>query len=387
MSTPSVPIQLRPALLALLLVAAVGARATESASLESRLLALESKLAQLADENTALKKQLGVEGKAPPAFVTAGGKEKRLSLGGYLQGQAEFGDAPDTRFGAGYDRFYLRRARVTIKGSFAEHFDFNLTTDLAPNTLGATSAARVQAVDVFAVWNKYSEATVTFGQFKTPYGYEQLLPDTKVLSIERSLPNDQLTLSRQLGAMVSGVAVDKKLTYALGLFNGNGINTSANDNDQFLYVGRVTGVIHDDLRFKFTVGANAFTTRDTGASFTGRRTGTGLDLQAVSGPVGFYAEYLRMHSDREAGADTDAHGWSVLGTCFVVPKTLQALVRYEVYDPNRGSGGDDSALWTAGLTWLLKGDDLKFSVNYLFGDPAGTLHDQGRLLTRMQIIF
>lgn len=360
--------------------------AAEPGSLEARVQALETKLAQVAEENSALKKQLGLDGKTPPALVTAAGKEKKFSLGGYIQGQAEFGDAPDARFPAG-DRLYLRRARVTLKGSFAEHFDFNLTTDLSPNTLGSVSASRVQAVDALVVWNKYDTANLTFGQFKTPYGYEQLLPDTKVLTVERSLPNDQLTLSRQLGAMVSGRVLNKKLTYAAGLFNGNSINTSANDNDQFLYVGRVAGTVLEAKAAVLSLGTNAFTTRDTGAAFTGRRSGLGLDAQAVFGRAGINAEYLRTHFDRSTGTDSDAQGWSVLGTVYLVPKTVQALVRYESYDPNRAVAGDDSTLWTLGLTYLLKGDDLKFSVNYLLGDPAGTLSAQGRLLTRMQVIF
>jgi hypothetical protein len=36
---------------------------------------------------------------------------------------------------------------------------------------------------------------------------------------------------------------------------------------------------------------------------------------------------------------------------------------------------------------MLKGDDLKFGVNYLIGDPAGPVSDQQRLLTRVQLIF
>lgn len=71
----------------------------------------------------------------------------------------------------------------------------------------------------------------------------------------------------------------------------------------------------------------------------------------------------------------------------LVPKTLQAVVRYETYDPNRVIGADDSSLWTVGLNYFIKGDDLKLCVDYLFGDPAGPLADQQRLLTRLQLVF
>lgn len=354
------------------------------ASLEERVRALEKQLTQIAGENAALKKQLGLD-KGSPTFVTAAGKENKFSIGGYIQGHGEFGDAPDSRFASG-DRFHLRRARVTLKGGFAEHFGFTLQSDLGSNSAGSVTGNRAQATDAFIVWNRYEGANVTVGQFKTPYGYEQLLPDTKVLTIERALPSDQLTLSRQIGAMVSGVALGKHLTYAAGLFNGTGVNTSANDNDQFLYVGRVTGTLLQAETTRLTVGGGVFTSRDQGA-FAGRRTGSTLESQFTYGPAGLYAEYFRTHYDRLTGADYDAHGWSLLGTYFVVPKTLQALARFETFDPNRAARQDDTELWTLGFNYLIKGDDLMLSLNYVIGNPPTARTHQNRLITRLQLVF
>lgn len=355
------------------------------ASLEDRVRALETQLVAISRENGELRKQLGITPKGAPTFVTSTGKVNKLSIGGFVQGQAEFGDAADSRTVAG-DRFYLRRARIGVKGSFAEQFDFTLQADLGSNSLGAVSGNRAQATDAFIVWTKYDAANLTFGQFKTPYGYDQLLSDTKVITIERPLPSDSLTLSRQLGAMVSGSVLDKKLSYAAGLFNGSGVNTSTNDNDNFLYVGRVSGTVASGPAVKLTAGAGAFASRDTGA-FTGRRSGTGLDVQAVFARGEINAEFLRTHFDRVTGTDTDAQGWSVLGMYYLVPKTVQLVGRYEAYDPNTDAANDDADLWTVGVNYLLKGDDLKFGVNYLIGDPAGALKHQGRLLTRVQLVF
>lgn len=355
------------------------------ASLEDRVRALETQLVQISKENGELRKQLGITPKSAPTFVTATGKVNKLSIGGFVQGQAEFGDATDTRMVAG-DRFYLRRARIGVKGSFAEKFDFTLQTDLGSNSLGAVTGNRAQATDAFIVWSKYDTANLTFGQFKTPYGYDQLMSDTKVITIERPLPSDSLTLSRQLGAMVSGTVLDKKLSYAAGLFNGNGVNLSTNDNDNFMYVGRVNGTVASGKAVKVTAGAGAFTSRDTG-SFTGRRSGTGIDVQAVFARGEINAEFLRTHFDRITGTDTDAQGWSVLGTWFIVPKKVQLVGRYEAYDPNIDVANDDADLWTVGLNYLLKGDDIKLGVNYLIGDPAGPLSNRGRLLTRVQLVF
>ncbi len=356
------------------------------ATIEERLKELETKVSQLSAENAALKKQVGLSDKGTgPALVTVAGKEKSLSIGGYLQVNGEAGEAADARFPAN-DRLLVRRARITLKGAFAEGFDFVFQSDFGNNSIGGVSGYRAQITDLAISWSKYTLATLTAGQFKTPYGYEQLLADTKTLTVERSLPNDSLTLSRQIGAMVSGTTSDKRLSYAAGLFNGNGVNNGANDNDQFLYVGRVNGTVLSNDRAVVTLGANAFTTRDTGA-FVGTRTGRGLDAQLVAGAAGLYAEWFRTHFDRSSGIDTDAEGWSILGSWQLVPKTLQAVLRYETYDPNRALNGDDTHLWTIGANYFIKGDDIKLSVNYLLGDPAGPLPDQGRLLGRFQVIF
>ena len=85
--------------------------------------------------------------------------------------------------------------------------------------------------------------------------------------------------------------------------------------------------------------------------------------------------------------DFDGQSWYVMATADVWPKQLQALVKYEYFDPNTRANGDVSETVTFGLNYYIKGDDVKLSVNYILGNPAGLLQNQGRLLTRFQIIF
>jgi phosphate-selective porin OprO and OprP len=360
-----------------------------AATVEERLQELESKVSTLSTENTVLRRQLGVDSaKASAAFLTAQGKEKSLAIGGYLQFQGEFGDAPDSRFPA-EDRLLIRRARLGVKGSFVEDVDFVMQAEFGSGKLGPTAGYSAQLTDVYVVWNKFDQANVTLGQFKTPYGYEQLLSDTKLPLVERSLPSDKLTLSRQIGAMLSGDFFDKRLHYSAGLFNGTGTNTNTNDNDSFTYVGRVNGVIVDRSKLKLTAGTNVFQSHDTAPApgFTGSRHGLGFDVQAVSGPLTLGAEWLQTSSDPDAGAKSTAEGWSALAGYQIIPKKLQAVVRYETFDPKDTVTGDESDVWTIGFNYYLKGEDLKLSLNYLLGDPAGPLSDQGRLLARVQVIF
>jgi phosphate-selective porin OprO/OprP len=384
----------------------------EPATVEERLNQLEKTVQTLQKENTDLKTQLGYDGKTPLVVAKAGGKEKTLKVGGYLQGQYETGDSPDARFNGIEDRALIRRARINVSGTFKENFDFKVEGDFGANSISEQTAYRAQISDAFVNWNKYEFANVKFGQFKTPFGYEQLVADTKLITVERSLPNDRLTDSRQIGLGVGGDIIAKRLSYSVGAFNGSGVNQSFNDNESYMWAGRLSGVAFDgkiaNRDARAAVGVNALTTRDKGISkagfgidstpltpaadnlFSGRRSSYGIDAQLKWWLFGIEAEYLLAHfepSNRVPFDDFDADGWYVLGTVEVWPKHLQAVVKYETLNPNRELAGDSSDVWTFGFNYFFKGDDLKFSLNYLLGDAAGARDDQGRLFAKMQVVF
>lgn len=358
-----------------------------AASVEERLADLETRLGALSAENADLRRQLDtVAEKQAAVVVVPSGKEQKLSIGGYLQMQGETGDAPDSRFPEN-DRFLVRRARLTVKGEFAEHIDFTLQSEFGNGNLSANSGYRAQLTDAFVRWNKFDFATVTFGQFKTPYGYEQLLSDTKLPFVERSLPNDRLTLSRQIGLMVSGDIIADRLAYAVGVFNGNNVNNGGNDNENFMTVGRLSGTPVKTEKLTLALGANAYASDDGVNAAAVQRDGRGVDAQLKAGRFDAGAEWLQTDYNPAAGASYVSEGWSAQAGYFVVAKKLRAGLRYETYDPDTAVADDESSTWTCGLTWFLKGDDLKLALNYLLGDPAGALDDQGRLLFQAQVIF
>src|SRR5262249_33281048 len=81
-------------------------------------------------------------------------------------------------------------------------------------------------------------------------------------------------------------------------------NTSGNDDDRFLYAGRVQGTLLKTKNATITGGVNGFSSHDTNAAsspefgfklntFTGYRAGVGADVQFVFGPAEIWTEYLR----------------------------------------------------------------------------------------------
>ena len=112
------------------------------------------------------------------------------------------------------------------------------------------------------------------GQYKAPFGLEQLTPDTTLYTIERTLPTGAITPERQIGVQLWGKPFasmwpekSRLLTYYAGIFNGNGRNTTINDNNNFMYVGRLDSMLLKDVFGKgsfLKLGADMLNSRDDG---------------------------------------------------------------------------------------------------------------------------
>lgn len=346
----------------------------------------------------------------PPAPVTAAGREPTLTIGGLVQAQVEFGDQGDSRFGSSNDRIYLRRARINAGGRFLEEFDFRVEVDMA-GTLSNTTGLRAQLTDGYVNWNRYPAANVRIGQFKAPFGYEQLTPDPNLFSLERTLATDRITLARQLGVQVAGSLLDRRLSYAVGAFNGTGVNNNFNDDSRFLLAGRVNGIPWRGKiagqEASWTAGAAAYrsedtsvnlpdfgfdstpTTPDRDSQFGGKRNAWEADAQLAIGGFEIWAEVLRERfepTNRRPAASFDADGDYVQVTYYVIPKKLQLLLKTESFDPSRSVAGDDTRTDTFGANWYLKGHSLKLMADYLRVDPPRR-STENKVLARIQVQF
>ncbi|MCA1657916.1 MAG: hypothetical protein LC627_01300, partial [Verrucomicrobiaceae bacterium] len=241
------------------------------------------------DAKSYVKKSETVEEKKT-VYVVPGASEMKLALGGFIQAQYEAGNvsAFEGRFASGAigDRFRLRRARINVTGDFAEQFDFKLEGEFEQSDLGltvrdatgrtlASSSTRTAfgGTDIFANWHRFPEFNVKIGQYKAPFGLEQITSDTKLFTIERSEVTSALTPERQIGVQIWGKPFASLfpgqkdlLTYYAGIFNGNGRNITVNDNNEYMYVGRLevqalkAKIFNEDASLKF--GVNALSSRD-----------------------------------------------------------------------------------------------------------------------------
>ena len=381
-------------------------------TVEERLARLEQEVRELRAENQELRQRLDTAAPSVPAAapapapapattpvpVTAGSTESSLLLGGLIHAQGESGDAIDSRYSGANDRLYLRRARIHVIGNYTKQFDFKVEADLA-GSLSSGSNLRAQLVDGYLTWMPHTSANVRFGQFKAPFGYELLVSDPVLLTPERSLVTDRLAPARQLGIQLSG-ALPYRSTYAVGAYNGLGVNTNANDNDSFLLAARLASTLLEtklgDSDVRLSGGVNAFQSDDAGAPFApdlrftlnafhGERTAWGADAQMTVGRALFGAEYLSETFeplDEVPLRKFDATGWYAHGVWNFIPLRLQGVVRYEAFDPNDRLRADDTGVWVIGTNYMIKGNDLKLQFYYYMNDK-----DENRFVARLQTAF
>jgi phosphate-selective porin OprO and OprP len=327
-------------------------------------------------------------------------------------------------------------------GDFAEQFDFKLEGEFAQSDVtltvrdatGRTLAANSTrtsfgGLDLWANWHQFPEFQIKIGQYKAPFGFEQISPDPKLFTLERSQVTSALTPERQVGVQIWGkpfanVFPDQKdlLTYYAGIFNGNGRNISVNDNDQYMFAGRLEmqpwkGKISEaEAWLKF--GGNALSSRDASgtvlspagtlrvnsdgslstfvAPSAAERTGYGFDALFHLGPFDLIGEYLSERYEARTAPgfpDFRAEGYYVQGTYFIIPKKLQLFTKYEGFSPGQVAN-DDIVSVTGGVNYYIHGDDLKIMAHYIHtwsdfrkNNPAFGQDEFDEFILRLQLVY
>jgi phosphate-selective porin len=262
---------------------------------------------------------------------------------------------------------------------------------------------------------------------------EQISPDPKLFTAERSQVTSALTPERQVGVEIWGkpftsLFPEQKdlVTYYAGLFNGNGRNITVNDNNEYMYAGRIevqalkAKIFNENATLRF--GANALSSRDESgtvlspagtlrvnsdgslSSFTApsaaEREGYGFDAVFHWGPFDLIAEYLsESYEGRTVNGvaptfkDFLAEGYYVQGSYFVIPNKLQVMTKYEHFNPGQILNDNLDSI-TGGVNYYIHGDDVKLMAAYIHtwsnfreNNPAFGSSEFDEVILRLQIVY
>ncbi len=267
-----------------------------------------------------------------------GGKVQADS--GWANGQ---GDAAAADVG---QQFQWRRLRPFVSGTVADKLDFKIEAEL--------TGPQFQWMDLYArVKDLPGVGSVTAGQFKEPFGLEQLTSDPDTTFLERALP-DAFAPARSPGVMLQDSVFNERATWAVGLFhslqdepnfpNGPGGQARAvtgratwlpwldEQTDDLVHLGAAYSYrsLIGDARYRQRPEAHFVDYLTDTMSFPAEATHlAGAEAAWVHGPLSVQGEYMAAFVEREEEDAAFLHGAYVQASYFLTGE-------HRPYDRKRG---------------------------------------------------
>ena len=136
--------------------------------------------------------------------------------------------------------FRIRRAKFKLEGWIMRPWLTYETQINYPAVTGSNVGAILEdaALDV-----DFSKGKGTFrvhaGQFKPPYGAQELTSSGSQMFVDRALVSNSFFRGRDTGVALWGATPNNKFEWRIGMFNGNGLTRTTNDNNKFQYNARL----------------------------------------------------------------------------------------------------------------------------------------------------
>ena len=264
------------------------------------------------------------------------------------------------------DGFIVYDVRLALAGVVGRVFDYRLGVEYDRDDAG------IDLLDAIISLPLGGTLEADLGGFRSPVSREATADKALLPFVERSQSALALAPGRQLGLQLSGSALDTRLEFAGGLFNGNGLRLE-NDDKSLLVAGRASfnnvGELEFPEEFVVEVGASAAWSRDSALAvlpvegrtgpepearrlvsideFEGDRLIWGADVRFAYEGWTLAAEYLRSDYDPEPGSSgpaSDVDGPHAEGATVDLRHALWGFfdvgARYDVFTPAVGLGGE-----------------------------------------------
>ncbi len=356
--------------------------------------------------------------------IESADKAFKLKFGGRIQADYTFASVDNDLADQG-DGFEFRRARLFFSGTIYERVEFKAQYDFAGGD-----------ADFKDVWIglKNDWGSVRFGHFKEYFSLEELTSSKYLAFLERSLPVEAFSPSRNSGIGVHGNSGDR-LNWGAGAFydaDGFGVSTG---EDNMNYTGRVAfrPLFEDEGETMIHLGfaasiqdrdgsvryrarpeshfANRFV--DTGSFAGDGATLLGAEFAGVFGPLWFAAEYMQTDVDAPGVGDPTFSGYYAQAGYYLTGEhrrykssagafdrqkpsdslskdggsgAWEVAVRFSSLDlSDAGIQGGEQTDITVGLNWYVN-PATRMMINYVMADVEDK-GDADFILWRWQVDF
>ena len=315
-------------------------------------------------------------------------KKKYLSIGALIQTRADF--QPERTL-TGNNGFEISRLRFRLYGELDKGHGYSIQANFldSPAILDAK------------IYSRFSTAlTLDVGLFKSPFSREFLTSATNLDFIKRAQVVDALAPSRQIGIHARGWLKENVLSYAAGIFNGNDFGENENDNDNFLYVGRlvfsgkpiihITSTTREEESGKTEYGINVAYSNDDDVTigkrliqnFEGTRFLVGADFRSIRDRVVLSAEAIYAWLNPSVDPTTNPFGWhATIG--YKLTQDSQILFRWDGLEPD-GLQSDSHLLIIGYNRWPTKVTQLQ--INYIITTEDSSI-EHNQILVQFQLGF
>ena len=357
-------------LLRLLIASAIAAAfptyandASEIEKLKAQIEELDQKLKILGRKQELVNEDVAAKQKAAPTVTASdrgfGFKSQDGQFEYRLRGiiHADYREFGGDAFPTAVDGFLARRIRPTFEGTVFGKYGFRFTPEFgeATTTPTTSNSGTPTIIDAYLDIREKPEFQIRIGKHKPFVGLERLQSASDIKFVERSFVSNNTLPNRDFGISVFGDVLDKRLNYAVGVFNGvqDGANIGTNQ----------------DLNSRKSFTGRLFATpfiNDTDSALRGLGFGIAGTTGNISALISGYKTPGQANNFFAYATNTTANGvqerWSPQAHYYKGPFGLiyeYAWVNQPVKNGNSTMTAKNTA-WQLAGSWLLTGEDASF---------------------------
>jgi phosphate-selective porin OprO/OprP len=284
--------------------------------------------------------------------------------------------------GDGIGSFRIRRAKTKLDGWFWKKeltYELQLGWAGSDSTGGSSTFSGLEDADLNWDVSKNKTFQIKIGQFKVPFGRQELTSSENQQFVDRSILSGEFTHSRDVGIQLGGLLAGGKFEYRVGMFNGNGRNKPNNDNSKYQYDARImyqpwgdTKYSESDFESKdhplLAIAAefennNQFLANAGGVNNFDDTT-FGFDAVFKYKGASVYAEYFARKREPEVGSSFHSPGFQVQAGYFLQRNVWEVAFRYATWDPSDQLSNDNQNEIGGTVNRYILKHDLKVQADF-----------------------